>query len=81
MRETIISVDRRTPPRKNPDADFKIAFARRSSRFSDSNTLILARSAVVVPATAPSSMSARRTHLRTDSTPNPNWSPTRRTVP
>ena len=30
---------------KNPDADFKIAFARRSSRFSDSNSPILARSA------------------------------------
>lgn len=30
---------------------------------------------------SPSSMSAWRTHLRTDSTPNPNWSATRRTVP
>ena len=52
---------------KKADADFKIALARRSSRFSDSNSPILARSAVVVPATAPSSMSAWRTHLRTDS--------------
>ena len=47
----------------------------------DAGTLSRSRSADVVPAAAPSSMSAWRTHLRTDSTPNPNWSATLLTVP
>ena len=48
---------------KKADADFKIALARRNSRFSDSNSPIRARSDVVVPAAVPSSMSAWRTPL------------------
>ena len=43
---------------KKADADFKIAFARRSSRTSCSRTLSRSRSPVVVPGRPPSSMSA-----------------------
>ena len=44
---------------KKADADLRIALARRSSRFSCSNALILARPSLEVPAFRPSSTSVR----------------------
>src|SRR6476469_8145716 len=50
-------------------ARFRISLARLSSRFSCSSSLTRADSAVDTPGANPSSMSAWRTHIRTDSTP------------
>ena len=49
---------------KKSDADFKISFALRSSRFSRSSSFSRARSSEVTPALRPPSTSARRTQLR-----------------
>src|SRR5947208_6863502 len=50
---------------KKVDAALRIALARFSSAFSRFSRLSSADSSVVVPARAPASTSARRTHLRT----------------
>ena len=49
---------------KKAEADFKMALARRSSKFSRSSCLIRSASSVVVPGRSPRSTSARRTQLR-----------------
>ena len=54
---------------KKADADLRIELARRSSRFSCSRALTRSDSSVDTPPVRPSSMSAWRTHARTDSTP------------
>ena len=58
---------------KKSDADFRISFARRSSRFSRSSSFSFARSSVVRPGRRPSSTSARRTQLRSVSGVEPNF--------
>src|SRR5215213_4833713 len=62
-------------------ARLRISFARRSSRFSCSSSRSRAASLLLTPAACPSSMSACRTHNRTDSVPYPNWVATRPIVP
>src|SRR5215216_1533386 len=57
---------------KKAAADFRISFARRSSRTSRSRVLSRSRSSLVSPGRRPSSVSARRTHLRSVSAETPN---------
>src|SRR4029453_7827250 len=57
---------------KKAAADFRISFARRSSRFSRSSVLSRSRSSLVIPGRSPSSVSALRTHLRSVSAETPN---------
>src|SRR5450755_1762557 len=59
----------------------RISLARRSSRTSCSRSLTRSASLELIPGRTPSSISACRTHERTDSTPYPNCSATRRTAP
>ncbi|CCI51474.1 hypothetical protein BN13_1060002 [Nostocoides jenkinsii Ben 74] len=66
---------------KKAEARFSRSLARRSSRFSCSNSLMRFASTVVRPSSTPSSMSACLTQVRSDSTPQPIWSATRWTVP
>ena len=66
---------------KKDAADFRIWFARRSSRTSRSNSAILAASADVVPGRTPSSVSACFTHVRNASGCTPSWSAIRRIAP
>src|SRR5690606_20517471 len=61
---------------KNAEAAFKISLARRSSRFSRSKPLRRSRSSELNPGFRPSSISTRRTHLRTVSAVGPNFSAT-----
>ncbi len=49
---------------KKADAAFRMSFARRSSRFSRSNSAIRSASGVVVPGRTPWSTSAWFTHSR-----------------
>ena len=56
---------------KKADADFKMAFARRSSRSSFSNSAIRPLSSVVTPGRAPTSISACRTQFRRVCSPMP----------
>ena len=58
---------------KKSDADFKISFARRSSRFSRSSSFSRARSSVRHPGRRPSSTSTWRTQLRNVSDVQPNF--------
>jgi hypothetical protein len=53
-------------------ADFRISLARRSSRTSRSSDFSRSRSSLVSPGRRPSSVSARRTHLRNVSEETPN---------
>src|SRR5215216_1852163 len=57
---------------KKAAADFRISFARRSSRTSRSSVLSRSRSSLVNPGREPVSVSARRTHLRSVSEETPN---------
>src|ERR671910_3351782 len=57
---------------KKAAADFRISLARRSSRFSRSSDFSRWRSSLVSPGRRPSSVSARRTHLRRVSAETPN---------
>src|SRR4051795_5722774 len=66
---------------KKADALFRIAFARRSSRFSRSSAAIRSASLVVVPGRAPSSISAWVTQLRRVSGLIPSCSPIRASAP
>lgn len=54
---------------KKAGADFKIALARRNSRFFCSKRAIRSESAVDVPGRSPPSLAARFTQVLTDSTP------------
>jgi hypothetical protein len=58
-----------------------ISLARRNSRTSCSRSLTRSDSLMVTPGRTPSSTSACLTQLRTDSTPYPSCSATRRTAP
>jgi len=58
-------------PRRTPRLDIGISFARRSSRFSVDHGFVRPRPRS--PRDRPSSMSAWRTHWRTDSAPKPSW--------
>src|SRR5262249_3727941 len=66
---------------KKADALFRISFARRSSRFSLSSSVIRRRSSEVTPGRLPSSISACLTQLRSDSGPIPSCLATRVTTP
>src|SRR5262252_617317 len=66
---------------KKADALFRISFARRSSRFSFSSSVIRRRSSEVTPGRLPSSISACLTQLRSDSGPIPSCRATRVTTP
>src|SRR6266545_2752911 len=57
---------------KKAEALLRISLARRSSRFSRSRAFRRSRSSVVRPGRRPSSVSARRTHLRSVSEETPN---------
>ena len=61
---------------KKSDADFKISFALRSSRFSRSSSFSRARSSEVTPARRPSSTSTRRTQMRNVSAVQPIFAAT-----
>ena len=58
---------------KKADAALRISFARRSSRFSRSNSAIRSASFVVTPERRPPSTSAWWTQFRYDSGLIPNW--------
>jgi hypothetical protein len=62
---------------KKADALLRIAFARRSSRFSRSSSVSRARSSVVRPGALPASMRACYTQFRSESGTIPSCSPTR----
>jgi len=57
----------------NADANFKISFARRNSKFSRSSCFSRARSSVVSPGRLPASRSACRTQWRKVSAANPSF--------
>jgi transposase len=66
---------------KKADADFKISFARRSSRFSCSSSLIRCACELVTPGRRPPSTSCCLTQFRNDSWPTSSWVATRRMLP